>query len=356
MDGCESIPPELQQLRDENALLAELVRIDRVALGNFMAYAARILVRGRIQLQRRTHEPEQFQDKLNRLHKLYTRLLRRATALPMHSLAQLLESTVAALDVPRTGEARTGDALLPALVCIDAVFLALMSVAQRTGVPLSVRRGSRRRSPLGKVKTSGEPDANSENQSSQLSLALQQLAEQLAGAQGKLIQLTTIGLQHVPETQFAAFYDMLSQMLRNAIEHGIETPAVRRAGGKNPRGALLVEFQDRHGGLSELNFQDDGAGLDAERIVQVAVGSGFIAEDTSLEQNRRQASALIFHSGLSTAAEPAGRGLGMRILRDNVKRLHGQIQVATKRGLFTRLRIRVPLGATAALPSAVAQA
>jgi two-component system chemotaxis sensor kinase CheA len=119
---------------------------------------------------------------------------------------------------------------------------------------------------------------------------------------------------------------------------------------------LLVEFQLRHGGQSELNFQDDGAGLDAERIVQVAVANGLITEDSSLEHNRRQASALIFHSGLSTAAEPAGRGLGMRIMRDNVKRLHGQIQVATKRGLFTRLRIRLPLSAVDAQPAAAAQA
>jgi len=352
MYETDSIQPELQQLRDENALLAELLQVDRVALADFMAYAARILARARSQLQRRTHEPEQFQDKLSRLHKLYTRLLRRAGALSLHSLTRLLESSVAALDLPRTGEARTGDALLPALVCIDAVFLALMSVAQSTGVALSVRRGSRRRSHLGKVQSAGERAADASQQSSQLAIAVQRLGEQLASAQCKLIQLTTIGLEHVPEKHFAAFYDMLSQMLRNAIEHGIENPAQRRAAGKSPRGALLVEFQHRHGGLSELNFQDDGAGLDAERIVQVAVGSGLIAEDTAQEQNRRQASALIFHSGLSTAAQPAGRGLGMRILRDNVKRLHGQIQVATKRGLFTRLRIRVPLGASGALPAA----
>ncbi len=132
-------------MRDEHALLAELLRVDRVALANFMAYAARTLARARSQLHRRTHEPEQFQDKLNRLHKLYSRLWRRAAALSLHSLAKLLETTVAALDVPRTGEARTGDALLPALVAIDAVFLALMSIAQRTGVPLAVRRRARRR-------------------------------------------------------------------------------------------------------------------------------------------------------------------------------------------------------------------
>ncbi len=355
MSSPEPVPPDLQQLRDEHALLAELLRVDRASLVNFMAYAARTLARVRIQMQRRTHEPEQFQDKLDRLHRLYARLRRRASALALPSLARLLESTVVALDAPRTSAARTGDALLPALLCVDAVFLALTSIAQHTGVPLSKRRGARRRSHLSKALPAGARDAGAGNQTSQLSVALQQLAEQLAAAQGKLVQLTTIGLEHVPEIHFAAFYDMLSQMLRNAVEHGIESPAQRRAGGKNARGTLLVEFQLRHGGQSELNFQDDGAGLDAERIVQAAVAGGLIAEDSSLEHNRRQASALIFHSGLSTAADPAGRGLGMRILRDNVKRLHGQIQVATKRGLFTRLRIRLPLSAADAMSSTAAQ-
>jgi signal transduction histidine kinase len=355
MGSEESVQPDLQQLRDEHALLAELLRVERASLVNFMAYAARTLARARIQLQRRTHEPEQFLDKLNRLHRLYARLLRRAEALALPSLARLLETAVLALDAARTRAACTGDALLPALLCIDAVFLTLTSVAQRTGVPLSQRRGARRRSRLDKVQPAGERDAGAGNQTSQLALALQQLTEQLAAAQCKLVQLTTIGLEHVPEMHVAAFYDMLSQMLRNAIEHGIESPAQRRAGGKNARGTVLVEFQPRRGGQSELNFQDDGAGLDAERIVQVAVASGLIAEDTSLEHNRRQASALIFHSGLSTAPQPAGRGLGMRILRDNVKRLRGQIQVATKRGLFTRLRIRLPLSAVDAVPSAAAQ-
>ncbi|HEV7432239.1 MAG TPA: ATP-binding protein [Steroidobacteraceae bacterium] len=356
MDHDDFTAPELQQLRDEHALFGELLRVDRVALGNFMAYAARTLGRARIQMRRRTHEPEQFQDKLNRLHKLYGRLWRRATALALPTLARLLESTVAALDAPRRSEARTGDALLPALVNVDAVFLALTTIAQRTGMPLRARRGSRGRSRWSTVRMSAARDANANNQTTQLAVALQQLGEQLAGVQGKLIQLTTLGLEQVPEIQVAAFYDMLSQMLRNAIEHGIEAPAQRRASGKNTRGTLLVEFQLRHGAQSELNFQDDGAGLDAERIVQVAVASGLIAEDSSLEQNRRQASALIFHSGLSTAAQPAGRGLGMRILRDNVKRLHGQIQVATKRGQFTRLRIRLPLSAASSVPAAAAVA
>ncbi len=350
MGSCETLLPDLQQLRDENALLAELLRVDRAKLRDFMAFAARTLSRARVQLQRRTHEVEAYQDKLECLHRLYRRLLRRSAALNLPSLSQLLAGAVDALEAARSNPQCTGDALLPAMVCIDAVFLALSTIAQRTGIALSKGRSSRRSARLGAAPVAGAGDAGSQN--SQLAVALQQLSEQLSSARGKLIQLTTIGLDQVPEIQIPSFYDMLSQMLRNAIEHGIESPAQRRAAGKNARGTLLVEFQFRHGGHSELNFQDDGQGLDAERIVQAAVSGGLLAEDSSLEQNRRQASALIFHSGLSTAAEPAGRGLGMRILRDNVKRLHGQIQVATKRGLFTRLRIRLPLDAGSAAAAA----
>jgi signal transduction histidine kinase len=352
-DTTDSAQRDAQRLRDEYTLLAELLRVDRVALANFMAYAARTLTRVRTQLQRRAREPEQFQHKLDRLHELYSRLLRRCGALSLPSLARLIEATVAELDAARGTGARSGNAILPALVSIDGVFLALTTIAERTGVPLSAHRRTRRRS---RLRAPPARDADAGSQSSQLAIALQQLAEQLSGAQGKHIQLTTIGLEQVPEIQVPSFYDMLSQMLRNAIEHGIETPAQRRAAGKNARGTLLVEFQLRHGDQSELNFQDDGQGLNAERIVQVAAASGLIAEDASLDQNRRQASALIFHSGLSTAADPAGRGLGMRILRDNVKRLHGQIQVATKRGLFTRLRIRLPLTEADSLSAAAARA
>src|SRR5262249_46800110 len=157
--------------------------------------------------------------------------------------------------------------LLPALVRIDEIFLALTMIAQRSGVPLAARRPPRRRNRLsgavhasrGGVAPGGAPP---------LFLALPQPAAHPAGAPGQSVELTAIGLEQVPEIHAAAFYDMLSQMLRNAIEHGIETPAQRRAAGKNAQGALLVEFQPRNGGLSELVVQDDGQGLNTTRIIE----------------------------------------------------------------------------------------
>ncbi len=352
----ESTQLELTRLREEHMLLAELLQVDRTALRNFMAYAARTLTRVRALLQQRAREPQQFVAKLERLHAHYAQLLRRATALSMPSLARLFEQTLQALDAPRSSSAPSGDALLPVLVCIDEVFLALTTIAQRSGVPLAARRAPRRRSRLSGLAHAAPRTLVPGDGAPQLLLALQQLAEQQASAQGKSVELTAIGLEQVPDIHAGAFYDMLSQMLRNAIEHGIETPAQRRAAGKNAQGALLVEFQPRNGGLSELVFQDDGQGLNTARIIEAAVAGALITDDAALEQDPRRATTLIFHAGLSTAADKAGRGLGMRILRDNVKRLDGQIQVATKRGQFTRIRIRLPTVGASAVQAEAAQA
>ena len=348
--GEAATADELARLRAERALLAELLQIERSALANFMPSAARTLKRAHQLLWQRARESDQFRQKLIRLHRLYAQLGRRAAALPLPTLARPLAATASALDAILGSAEPSGDALLPVLAGSDAVFLALTTIASCSGIPLRTRRPM-----CARARPSAFAGAPTEtNQPSQLALALQQLADQLATARGKLVELTTIGFEKIPESQVAACYDMLSQMLRNAIEHGIETPAQRRAAGKPVRGALLAEFQWRLGGQSELNFQDDGQGLDADRIVQAAVSNGMIADDTSIDQNRRQASALIFRAGLSTAADPTGRGLGMRILRDNVRRLRGQIQVATKRGLFTRIRIRLTSPAGAATRPAAA--
>lgn len=355
MEEHERLQRELQQLREEQALLLELLAVDQLGLRRFMAAAARTLTRVRTQLLRRAREPALFQKKLSRLRMLYGQLARQAAALPLPTLAQQFAGTLQALQIPAAAPPPSGDALLPALVCIDAGFLALTTIAERTGAPLVARRTAQRRNRSRRRVLRGTPGPTA-NPVPQLVLALQRLADRLAGEQGKRVDLSAIGLEHVPDDCAGAFFDVLSQLLRNAIEHGIETPAQRTAAGKTAQGRLRVELRERQGGRSELIFQDDGQGLNAERIVDVAIASGLIAANTTLAQDPRQASSLIFHAGLSTAANGSGRGLGLRIVRDNVKRLRGEIQVATKRGQFTRFRIRLPLALAAADSRSAAQA
>ena len=114
------MPPELPQhridaaraarLRDEHGLLAELLQIDRTALRNYMAYAARTLTRVRSLLPQRARDPEQFIAKLGRLRSHYAQLLRRTVALSMPSLARLFEQAVQSLDAARAAEHLSGDA------------------------------------------------------------------------------------------------------------------------------------------------------------------------------------------------------------------------------------------------------
>ncbi len=344
VNATETPQRELQQLREEHVVLLELLTLDRAALRTFMAVAARTLIHVRALLARPVRESEPYLKKLALLRARYAQLLQRANALPLPTLARLFKDTLAALADPPADRTPSGDSLLPALVLIDAGFLTLTTIAARTGIALLAQRPRRRRGRLLTPAPRANESANvAEGQTPRLALALRQLCDRLTVEFGKRVDLSVIGLELVPEECASAIFDTLSQLLRNAIEHGIEAPAVRTAAGKSASGALLVEFRHRHGAQAELVFQDDGQGLDARHIVEAASAAGLIRRDTNAAPNPRQASALIFHAGVTTAKDGEGRGHGMRIVRENVQRLNGQIQVATKRGQFTRVRIRMPL-------------
>ena len=89
-------------------------------------------------------------------------------------------------------------------------------------------------------------------------------------------------------------------------------------------------------------MQDDGGGLDAERIAEVAVRKGLLDGQRPRCSTRAELVSLIFQPGVSTAARPARRGQGMQIVRDHVQRLGGRMQAATKRGQYTRFRLLCP--------------
>jgi len=344
MNAAEAPQRELQQLREEHAVLLELLTLDRTALRTFMAVAARTLIHVRALLARPVRESEPYLKTLALLRARYAQLLQRAKALPLPTLARLFKETLAALADPPAGKSASGDDLLPALVLIDAGFLTLTTIAARTGIPLLAQRPRRRRSRLLTPPAGANHGASgAQGQAPRLALALRQLCDRLTVEFGKRVDLAIIGLEQVPEACTSAIFDILSQLLRNSIEHGIEMPAVRTATGKSASGALLVEFRCRHGAPAELVFQDDGQGLDAGSILQAASAAGLIHREADAPPDPRQASTLIFHAGVTTAQKSEGRGHGMRIVRENVQRLSGQIQVATKRGQFTRVRIRLPL-------------
>ncbi|HEY1042623.1 MAG TPA: Hpt domain-containing protein [Telluria sp.] len=140
--------------------------------------------------------------------------------------------------------------------------------------------------------------------------------------------------------QMAAPFEHL---LRNAIVHGIEPRAVRTAAGKPETGELLVQVSQQ-GNEVVLQFSDDGAGLDLQRIRARALKNGLVAEGEQL--NDAQAANLIFEPGFTTAdalTELAGRGVGMDVVRAEAEALGGRVSIETERGAGARFTIHLPL-------------
>ena len=357
-DEAAQLRCDVERLRAERALLSDLLAAPDPALTRFMFAAARSSARLRKLLSRRAREPAEYLRKVAQLRRLHARLALLAHSVPLPSVALMFEQTDAALAVAGTGS--LGDELLPALVLIEESALALSMISERTGLSLTPRRRcrssvARARAPAGAGDAAERGGVDASAPLPRLAQALLQLGERLAAEQGKRIELSLVGLEQVPEELFSSLYDMLAQLLRNAIEHGVETPAQRTAAGKNPCSALLAQFSIR-AGQAELIFQDDGQGLQASQILQAGIERGLIDPETPLAGDPRQASSLIFFPGVSTAAVSNGRGLGMGIVRDRVKRMGGRIQVATRRAQFTRIRIRIPLSEAPAQGTGVGRA
>jgi len=139
--------------------------------------------------------------------------------------------------------------------------------------------------------------------------------------------------------------DPLIHLVRNAIAHGIEPEEIRRRKGKPPQGTIHLGAAHK-GGSIYIEVADDGRGIDVEAVAEAARRGGFVAAETLARLGERDILDLIFLPGLTTATSvttAAGRGVGMDVVRSNVSRLGGEIEVQTEAGRGTRFRIRLPL-------------
>lgn len=139
--------------------------------------------------------------------------------------------------------------------------------------------------------------------------------------------------------------DPLLHLVQNAVFHGIEPEAERRAAGKPATGTVhLRAYQE--GGAVYVEVEDDGRGIDADRLRASAVRGGFLDEASAAALGEREALDLVFLPGFSTAeviTSVAGRGVGMDVVRTNVLRLGGEIDVETEIGVGTRFTLKLPL-------------
>lgn len=164
---------------------------------------------------------------------------------------------------------------------------------------------------------------------------------------GKSVEMVIRGEQtEVDKIVAERLFDPLKHLVRNALDHGIETPAERQAKGKSSRGRLVLEARQEHGRVV-LDVCDDGRGLDLERIRQTARSRGLLAEGDELGD--AEASALIFLPGFSTASqigELSGRGVGLDVVNRSVLDLGGDLRVRSQPDAGVTFTLSVPLTLT----------
>ena len=163
---------------------------------------------------------------------------------------------------------------------------------------------------------------------------------------GKDVELELDGTDtELDRTIIEAIKDPLTHAVRNAIDHGVETPDAREAAGKSRRGRLILRAY-HEGGQVNIEVVDDGGGINLERVKERAVSRGLVSAERANNLSDREIAHLIFNPGFSTAAavtNVSGRGVGMDVVKTNVEKIGGSVDVNTIEGQGTTLRIKIPL-------------
>lgn len=177
---------------------------------------------------------------------------------------------------------------------------------------------------------------------------LPRVARAVARASGKEVELLLEGQEvAIDRSLVELLADPLLHLVRNAVDHGLEAPAARLAAGKTARGTLRISAARRTGQI-RVRVSDDGAGIDTQRVLDRAVARGLLEPGEAALLPLADIHALLFRPGFSTAetvTETSGRGVGLDVVQEAVRRAGGTLEVASEAGQGTSFTLRLPLTA-----------
>jgi signal transduction histidine kinase len=352
-----------------SAVLKEVMHVEASRLENFLGEARDKAGQLRAILKLPARDPQAFREKLVLILELIRGIHARARRLPLASVCERAERFEEALSSLRDKKTLSGNDFLPIAVKLDDLLSHLaiqgevvtrlrewrvqnglsgspsIDATQRsaTATGTTIRQPHlRKASADGTTITGPASETQKAKRLSDLSQdSLEEMAQFLADMYSKRVSLVCIGLEDVPGGYRRVVEKILGQLIHNAIRHGLETPADRVVQDKPEIGTVAVQFQRVGPDGYQLSVQDDGRGLDHDKIRAEAVRQGVLSADVARAIDPRKLASLIFRPGFTTVADGA-RGIGMDVVRDLVNKAGGRVGVATKPGEYTRFRISLP--------------
>src|SRR5512138_128771 len=342
-------------------LLLRILHVEPDSLTSFLTDADVSLKMVNSILKEPAREESAFRAKIDGIYRQVHAVKGEAAALGLKTVEQRAHAFEESLNDLKSRQSLSGSDFLPLVVKLDDLFNHLAQVREMLGRLVDLHQAiATRRSAGGHMEAEkvdqwlagkSEPTAatsvessGAEEVSTGLERTLEDLAARVASSQAKQVALRCNGLEEVPEAYRRAVKDITIQLVRNAVVHGIEEPSERAKVHKSQVGTLAVEFAPRADGY-ELIVQDDGRGLQLDRIKEVAVERGLITPAQAAMLDPRQTMALIFRPGFSTAdrvTTDAGRGAGMDLVRILVAELGGRVGLASAGGKFSKFKIWLP--------------
>ncbi|HEX6636423.1 MAG TPA: ATP-binding protein [Steroidobacteraceae bacterium] len=385
---AKSVQPDVNAIIDLpdprlNEVLQELLPLDALRLDLFLGEAREKAGQLRAILKLPAREPQAFREKLVLILELIRGIHARAERLPLPSVNERAEKFEAALNSLRDKQTLSGNDFLPLAVKLDdllshlaiqgEVVTRLREWREKNGIappgadtpPVDATQRSvtgttirQPRLPLENVHMAdANPGANtgattvttalSETQKaarlSDLSKeSLEEMASFLADMYQKRVSLVCVGLEDVPLAYRRTIEKLLGQFIHNAIRHGIEAPADRAVIDKPETGTVAVQFLRAGADGYQLSVQDDGRGLEHDKIRAEAVRQGVMSAEEAARTDARKLATLIFRAGFTTVGDGGARGIGMDVVRDLVNKAGGRVGIATKPGEYTRFRVTLP--------------
>lgn len=348
--------------------LLGILHIDPVQLASFLSDSNAAMKMINAVLREPAREESAFRRKLDTLFRQAHSVKGEASALGLSSIESRAHSFEDDLKALREKPGLSGNDFLPLVIKLDDLLTHLQSVsdlvarlskfqpaptevAYSPAAPAAPAAAAAPAAPAGFSPEStdvADTDAGTPIFSASdagLQATLEQLAARVAAEHDKEASLECVDLETVPEEYRRIVKDIAIQAVRNAIVHGIEPASARRAAGKPARGAVRLIFKGLGEAGYKLSVEDDGRGLETERIKEVALKKGFITPEQAPHLDAKQTFSLLFMPGFSTvesASKDAGRGVGMNLISDLMHQVGGRVGVATAVGRFTRLTVTLP--------------